>query len=382
MNFDLYKHTLLLVLTGSRGYGTHNEDSDWDYRGVAIPPLDSYLGINPKFEQAVDADKKHGVGKRYPEGLLQPDSDMQVMEISKFCNLAAECNPSVIEILFSDKIIFQHPLAEKLFENRNLFLSRLAKPRFCGYAVSQLERIKRHRRWLENPPEKAPIRTEYGLGEKATISVDQIGAAEALIKQEVDNFMIDQNALPEHTKIDLRNGLHRMMRVIWAALQPEVKYPVGPGEKFPSPMDAVTEHVMKSEGYSDGFIELLQKEKRFRTAQKEWQAYQTWLKERNESRADLEKKYGYDTKHGMHLVRLLRMAREILETGQVNVWRKDAEELKAIRNGHFKYQELVDFAEKEDNALVEIARNSPLPSQPPRDKIQNLTFELITTFNK
>jgi len=45
----------------------------------------------------------------------------------------------------------------------------------------------------------------------------------------------------------------------------------------------------------------------------------------------LEAKFGFDTKHAMHLIRLLRMAREILETGVVHVKRPDAEELSAIR---------------------------------------------------
>jgi predicted nucleotidyltransferase len=380
MNFDLYKHTLLLVLTGSRGYGTNIESSDWDYRGIAVPPLDTYIGLNPRFEQVVDTEKKT-TWKHYPEGMLEPDADMQVTELGKFCRLAMECNPSVIEILFSDKIIYQHPLAEKLIENRDLFLSRLAKPRFCGYALSQLSRIKGHKRWLDNPPQTQPARKDFGLGEKASISVDQLGAAEALVRREVDNFMIDQQFLPEETKIELGNGLGRMMRIIWLAINKDEKYPVGVGEKFAHTNDAVTEHVMRSEGFSEGFIEILQKEKRYRTAMKDWDAYQTWLKERNETRADLEKKFGYDTKHGMHLVRLLRMAREILETGKVNVWREDAEELKAIRNGAMTYQQLIDFADKEDEALVEVARNSKLPLQPDRAKLHKLVYDLTMEFN-
>ncbi|AEZ66297.1 hypothetical protein phiTE_131 [Pectobacterium phage phiTE] len=39
------------------------------------------------------------------------------------------------------------------------------------------------------------------------------------------------------------------------------------------------------------------------------------MKNRNAARHELEEKFGYDTKHAMHLVRLLRMSQEILETG-------------------------------------------------------------------
>ena len=66
----------------------------------------------------------------------------------------------------------------------------------------------------------------------------------------------------------------------------------------------------------------------------------------------MEKTFGFDTKHASHLVRLLRMCREILETGEVNVLRKDSEELRAVRKGGITYDELVDWAEKEDLALI------------------------------
>ena len=57
----------------------------------------------------------------------------------------------------------------------------------------------------------------------------------------------------------------------------------------------------------------------------------------------LEAAHGYDTKHGAHLVRLLRMGREIVETGSVHVWRgdRDADELLAIRAGAWSYDRLM-----------------------------------------
>jgi hypothetical protein len=48
-------------------------------------------------------------------------------------------------------------------------------------------------------------------------------------------------------------------------------------------------------------------------------------------RTELVDKFGYDTKHAMHLVRLIRMAKEILIEGVVHVYRDDREELMDIR---------------------------------------------------
>ena len=79
----------------------------------------------------------------------------------------------------------------------------------------------------------------------------------------------------------------------------------------------------------------------------------------------------------MHLVRLLRMCREILETGQVNVRRKDAAELLAIRNGAWSLKELVQYAEQEDLELDQVAAKSYLPDQPDMKEIDRRCVEIM-----
>jgi hypothetical protein len=53
----------------------------------------------------------------------------------------------------------------------------------------------------------------------------------------------------------------------------------------------------------------------------------------------------------MHLVRLLRMAEEVLSEGIVRVKRPDAQELLSIRDGAWTYEELVSYAEEVDNRI-------------------------------
>lgn len=110
---------------------------------------------------------------------------------------------------------------------------------------------------------------------------------------------------------------------------------------------------------------------------REWDQYQTWRATRNPARAELEAKHGYDTKHGMHLVRLMRTCRELLMTGRYLVRRPDAEELLAIRGGAWTYDQLVDFAEREDRALTELAKTSPLPREPDRRRLDDLCAEIV-----
>lgn len=120
-----------------------------------------------------------------------------------------------------------------------------------------------------------------------------------------------------------------------------------------------------------------QAERRFAEAMRTWQQYRTWQRRRNPDRAALEAAHGYDTKHGAHLVRLLRMGREIVETGQVHVWRgdRDADELRAIRAGAWSYEDLVAWAEAETAAVRTIARPA-VPEQPDHEALDALVVEL------
>ncbi len=72
-----------------------------------------------------------------------------------------------------------------------------------------------------------------------------------------------------------------------------------------------------------------------------------------------------NTKHAMHLVRLLRMGAEALQEGVLRVRRPDAEELLAIRNGAWTYEQVVEYAEKMDKlVLEELYPNTKLPKRP------------------
>jgi predicted nucleotidyltransferase len=384
MNFDLHKRTIFLTVSGSRAFGFSSPTSDWDYRGIVIPPLDSYIGILGKFEHMVDSDKNNPVSKYYPDGLLQPDADMQLLELTKFVSLAAQNNPSIIEILFTDPRFFviKTPIMDRLLDVKYLFLSKTIKARFCGYALSQLKRIKRHKRWLDNPPTHQPTREEYGLPNRSLISQDQMGAAEALIQKELDEFMIEQTHLPEDVKVELSSNLGRMMRAVWVSINKDRPYPVGDGFNFESTEDALFWGAASDQGFSDNFLEVLNREKRYRAALREWNSYQNWLVNRNPARAEIERKFGFDLKHATHLVRLIRMAREILETGEVHVHRPDAEELRAIRNGAWSYEKIVEFAETEDQVLNDVVKTSSLPKVPDRHKIHEITRDMILEFNR
>lgn len=344
-NLDwLASRTILLTKHGSQAYGTSLPTSDLDVKGVAVPPRDYFHGFVQRFEQAESK-----------------DPDLVVYDIRKFCNLAADCNPNIIEVLWTDPSDWLQvaPAGLELVEARSLFLSRKAKHTFSGYAAAQLKRIRTHNRWLLHPPAAPPTRAEFGLPEHSVISSDDHAAALAAMQKQVESWDVDFAPLDKSERIALEGKIANTL----------AEMRIGSDEKW--------DIAGRTLGFSENFIDALARERRYRTAQREWEQYLSWQKTRNAARAELEAKYGYDTKHGMHLVRLMRMCREILETGRVIVKRPDADELLAIRHGAWSFEQLVEWAEREDTALTEVAKSSALPHSPDRKKLDAVCARIV-----
>lgn len=347
--------TIYITRHGSHAYGTNIPSSDLDLRGIAIPPAPYYLGFTHTFEQ-----------------VSQHEPDLTIFELTKFFKLAADCNPNALEILFtdpSDHLLVRPPM-QTLFLHKETFLSQKAKHTFSGYAMSQLKRINLHYRWLKNPPTAAPTREEFGLPPRTVIPADQLVAAAASIKKRLDEWnWHDLEEVDPSVRQAIKDEFFRRLAEIthWKD-------------------DVVEEKTWlsaaRSIGFSDNFIELLDKERRYNSKLREWQHYNDWKTTRNPARAELEAKFGYDTKHAMHLVRLMRMCREILEGKGVRVRRPDAEELLKIREGIWDYFDLVTWAEAQDKELTELVQSSPLPKQPDRKLLDRLCVGMVGEFIK
>ena len=354
----LRDQTIFMTLSGSHVYGTSGPSSDIDYKGICIAPREwmfSFMNGEQNFKQA-------------DKGWL--NIDCTVYEFRNFISLAADNNPNIIELLFTDPMDWTGvatPVGgpwDILWNNRDLFLSRNCKARFSGYAISQLKRIHTHRRWLLNPPTHHPTRSEFDLPDFTVIPIDQLDAAKSQIARQLEAWDMDWEAIPdEGQRIDFKNR--------WTDTLAEMKLHseniyLAAGRKL---------------GFDENFLEHLTKERAYRSSMGEWKQYQTWLIERNPQRAELEKKYGYDTKHAMHVVRLLRMAKEILTGQGVIVKRPDAEELKAIRfDGAWSFDHLIEWATTQDQELEELKNNSPLPKQPDRKTLSRMCYKILESY--
>jgi hypothetical protein len=108
-----------------------------------------------------------------------------------------------------------------------------------------------------------------------------------------------------------------------------------------------------------------------------WDAYRTWEASRNPARAELERRYGYDTKHAMHLVRLMRTGLEVLETGELRVRRPDADDLNAIRDGALTFDELIALASELQGRMEKAAARTALPAEVDLGFVDRLALEVI-----
>lgn len=125
-NKRLGKRILLLGLGGSYAYGTNNDCSDIDFRGITLNMPSDLLGLT-EFEQYEDT-----------------NTDTVIYSFNKMVKLLLECNPNTCEILGLDdeQYLIKSALGQMLLDNSSLFLSKRAAKSFGGYASAQLRRLQ------------------------------------------------------------------------------------------------------------------------------------------------------------------------------------------------------------------------------------------------
>jgi predicted nucleotidyltransferase len=89
---------------------------------------------------------------------------------------------------------------------------------------------------------------------------------------------------------------------------------------------------------------------------------------------------GYDTKNASHLIRLLRMGIELLESGRINVRRKDASQLLEIKRGEWKLEQVQGEADSLFRKLTAAKDKCALPDRPDHEKINKLLIDIHEFF--
>lgn len=139
------------TLMGSVAYGVSTDNSDRDVYGFCIPPKDvvfphlagEITGFGQprkqfeQFQQAHIRDESAlaGQGCEY---------DLSIYSIVRYLSLCMECNPNLIDSLFTpqDCVLHITRVGNLVRDQRRLFLHKGCWPKFKGYAYAQLHKIR------------------------------------------------------------------------------------------------------------------------------------------------------------------------------------------------------------------------------------------------
>lgn len=330
------KYTIFKGYAGSHAYGTSLPTSDVDFRGLfCADPVNVRTPFYPvrEVEDGTEEDTKY-------------------YELSHFMKLCVDCNPNIIEMLWIDEddIVSTSPGYELLREHRAMLLSSKIAFTTSGYAMAQLKRIKSHNKWINNQqPVEPPEPVDY-------LTLIQWYGKEKVMPRDFKPRTINQDArlipyghnmygLYIMERHELMNTKNSSICDVFGKLNTTFE---GDRALLPSPTAVIK----------------FNKEE-YKTDKDKHTNYWTWRNNRNEARAELEHDHGYDTKHALHLVRLMRMGKEALTQGEIIVKRPDAAELLAIRNGDWTYDELLEYASDMDNDIHNTYyKSTNLPKKP------------------
>ena len=329
---------LFECISGSKAYGTNLPTSDTDIKGVFVLPEEEYLGL------------------QYVEQLNNESNDIVYYELKRFIELLNRNNPNLLEMLNApeDCILYKHPLFDQI--KPDLFLSKLCKETFAGYAISQIHKARGLNKKILNPVE--PRRKDVLDFCYITSGADAIAAKDWFVTQGMQQeycglvnvphmrnvYALYYDAQAATTQEQERIGFKGIYRK-------EASNDVALSS-VPKGMLPLTYLYFNKDGYS--------------TYCKDYKEYWEWVDKRNDERYANTMQHGknYDAKNMMHTIRLLEMASEIALQGKVIVRRPNRDFLLQIRRGEFSYEELVEMAEEKTRQMEELYKQSLLPNQP------------------
>lgn len=340
---ELRKRGLIIfeAKMGSHAYGTNIPTSDVDLRGVFIQPLEDIF--------------KYG----FVDQVADKTNDIVFYELKRFLELVKKNNPNILELLNApeDCVIQKNILFETYIEKyAKNFITKKCRHTFAGYAIEQIRKARGYNKkmnWEESQMTRRGVLDFcYILKDGGTMSLmEWLDLYNSVHKTERGH---KDFAL---AKVDHAHDLYVMYYMPGTGIVSDTRK-ANDVQLFSIPKAiAALGHV----GY------LTFNKDAYSTHCKRYAEYQTWLKERNEDRFKMNKEHGknYDSKNMMHTFRLLKMAIEIAETGEINVRRSDEEreKLMKIRHGEYDYDILIEEAEAMIAQLDDAFDKSSLPDK-------------------
>lgn len=342
---DIKDKGLLLFecISGSKAYGLDTPQSDTDLKGVYYLPKEKFYGLD------------------YIPQISNDSNDEVYYELGRFVELLGKNNPNLMEMLAtpSECIIYKHPLMERL--TLDMFLSKLCKDTFAGYAVSQIRKARGYKKKIVNPMDKerkSVLDFCYILSGYSSIPVK-----DWLLEKGYREELCGLSSIP-HSK------------TLYALFyDSENRFAYHGIARNPTANEVSLSSIPKGEkelAYLSFNVEA------YSMYCKEYKEYWNWVVERNDNRYQDNLGHGknYDSKNMMHTIRLQQVAEEILRDGKLNVKRTNREQLLEIKLGKMDYDDLLLMADELMESIEGYAVTSTLQDMPDMIKVESVLVEM------
>lgn len=184
--------TQYLTVMGSVAYGVSTDMSDMDVYGFAVPPKEfafpHLTGYVHGFDPVPNSFKVFDPHKVTMPSQPGVEYDLAIYSITHYFRLVMGANPNMLDSLFTHDrhVLHLGKIGQMVRENRHLFLSKLVKTKYKGFAYSELQRVL-HQKKVESPKLKERIE-RYGYDIKGAYHVVRLllEAEQLLLEGDMD----------------------------------------------------------------------------------------------------------------------------------------------------------------------------------------------------
>lgn len=308
-------NVILKVKAGSHLYGLNTASSDEDFIGIYLNTPEEMLGLNSsEFIDESIVSKREDCNKNDKDAV-----DCTYHELRKYCKLALNANPTMLELLFADEknIVECNEYGRMLLNNKHLFLSTKIKHSYVGYAFSQK---KKSQVKSENLRDLYFARDEFvKIKNKSDMLYDYL--------EVIRKSLGDKNwKHPDYIQFgDLRFN----------------------NQKVRDAISKIDNRIDKASHRADGMLE-----------------------------------HGMDFKFISHTLRLLSEGEELLTTGDLKFPLKERDLLLSIKLGELKPSEVMKIIDEREEKLekIHLENTSPLPHKPDFNSVNDMVVSIYKEY--
>lgn len=380
LTIEYLKENNLIIfeaITGSQAYGTAEEGSDIDIKGVFILPMN--LLLTDDYTPLVSDEK----------------NDKNYYEIGRYIELLNVGNPTALELLYSydDIIIYKSDLFDELLINRDLYLTKILKNSFGKYAGSQIQKARGLNKKIVNkidPIKKSPIdfcfvisshesytlteflsKNNYNQKFCGLVKVPNAEGIFALYYDEYSHLCFDES-IPEQERDENKLKYKDKFKFYKGIIKESENGDLVSNEIRYSSISKDANHIINFYYNKNGYTIYC----------KDYTAYYEWVEKRNAARYNTNMKHnkGYDGKNLSHCHRLLDICIEIGEEKGFSLKRENVKQLLDIKHGVYEYDNLILEADDKIKYINELYDNCSLPNEVDKVKSKEILLNIRKKF--